>query len=244
MIHYRKHSNENVLTPGDLLNKAYGELNASFDLYCEDSFAPDKPHWAFDNYRLGGAIDYRASHLFYTQPSWGRFFAERMNGANRTKLLTYAVDEEVYPEVESDYIYDVGFIGNVTDNDGRQPYIDLIVDKYNCLISSDVPTRDIAKELSKCKVLFNHIRFEEVNIRFFEALACGAQVASYTPTLHMFADENKHYLTFRDEKEAIEKIDFLLESPNRIKDMKKYAREEVLKRHTYKHRVQEVIDFL
>lgn len=239
MIYYREHSNKDVLTPADLLAKAYDEVGADFDLYCEDFFEENKPHWAFDNYRINGAMGYNASHLFYTQPGWGKYFADSM-GKDRVKLLTYAVDEEIYPEVESKEIYDVGFIGNINDDDGRAEVIDFLQHNFNCYISTSIPTREIAKELSQCKVVFNHIRYEEINIRFFEALACGAQVVSYSPALHLFAEENMHYMTYKTLPELSVVIKLLIANPYFRKLMKKKARAEVLRRHTYRQRVSEI----
>ncbi len=243
MIYYREHSNKDVLTPADLLAKAYKEMGANFDLYCEDLFEENKPHWAFDNYRINGAMGSGASHLFYTQPGWGKYFADLM-GREKVKLLTYAVDEEIYPEIESKEIYDVGFIGNINDDDGRSEVIDFLQRNFKCYISTSTPTREIAKELSQCKVVFNHIRYEEINIRFFESLACGAQVVSYSPALHLFAKEYKHYMKYRTLPELSDVIKFLINFPDVRKTMKKAARAEVLKRHTYKQRVIEIISHL
>ena len=243
MIYFRDSGNPDILTPPELLVKAASEMDVDFELWCEDQTKVNQPHWAFDNYRIHGAMDYEVSHLFYTQPSWGLFFAERM-GQDRIKLLTYAVDEEIYPEVEAEKEYDLGFIGNFGDNDGRGDLFDFLKDKYNCFVSSTVPTRDIAKEYAKCKIILNPIRYEEINIRFFEALACGVQLCSYSPALNLFAEEGKHYMTYRDRKELIEKIDLLLSEPELRKTIATEARKEVLRRHTYKHRVKELLNFI
>lgn len=243
MIYYRQHSNRDILTPPDLLLKAYNELGADFELHCEDKFAVNKPHWALDNFRCGGSPYQGASHLFYTQPSWGIHFI-RQSDRESVKLLTYAIDEDIYPEVVNDQIYDIGFIGNVIPGDGRQEYLDLLKSKYKCFISSEIATKHISEQLSKCKILFNHIRYEEINIRFFEALASGAQICSYTPNLHLFAEEGKHYLTFKSQQELIDKIDFLLANEDKRKSMRREARKEVLRRHTYKHRIEEIQNFL
>lgn len=243
MIHYRKSENPDIVTPPELLEKAMGELGVDFDLWCEDQIQVDKPHWAFDNFRTGGRVEHQPSKLFYTQPSWGLHFMDKV-GKDKVKLLTYAVDEEIYPEVEDEQVYDIGFIGNVIDGDGREEWLNLVKDKYNCFFSSSVATKYQAREYAKCKVIYNPIRFEEVNIRFFEALACGVQLCSYSPALNLFAEEGKHYLAFRDENELFTKLDHLLENPNVRKKMRKEARKEVLRRHTYKHRVKEILNFI
>lgn len=241
MIHYRPGTS--TLTPPEMLEKAMRDLNSDFDLYCEDKYLEGKPHWAMDNYRLGGTIGKGVSHLFYTQPGWGLAF-EKEFGRNKIKCVTYAVDEEIYPEVKSEKIYDVGFIGTFNDNDGRYDFIENLKSKFNCFISSELATHKITEELAKCRVLVNHIRYEEINIRFFECMASGAQVVSYSPALSLFAQEGIHYLTFKTPDEAVEKIQFLLDHPEVAEKMTKEARKHVLANHTYKHRVKEMIAFL
>lgn len=244
MIQYRESGDPDIITPPEMLERAMKKSGIDFDLYCEDMIQDGKPHWALDNFRLNGMNDGLPSYILYTQPSWGKYFIDRMGDRTKVKLITYAVDTQIYPLIHSEKIYDIGFIGNMTDNDGRKEYLDLLSSRYNCFFSHDVPTLDIAEKLSQCKVLFNHIRYEEINIRFFEALACGAQICSYTPALHLFAEEWKDYLTFKNEDELISKIDFLLVKPHRLEEIRKNARKTVEKRHLYTHRTKEIQEFL
>lgn len=243
MIYYRDHGNPNIITPAELFEKAVKELKYDFNLYCEDSYKENEPHWAFDNFRLNGTIADNPSHLFYTQPSWGKYFIDRF-GKDKVKLLTYAIDEETYPYIQTEKKYDVGFIGNVADDDGRKEYLDALKAHFNCFISSEVPTSEISKTLAQCKVVFNHIRYEEINIRFFESLASGAQVVSHSPALHMFAKENEHFVTYKTPDEAIQQIWRLLYADRKREKMAIQARKHVIKHHTYRQRAKEVNTFL
>lgn len=240
MIYYRK---ANMETPPDFLIKAMGELGVDFDLWCEDQKKSGKPHWAFDSWRINGTICPDASKLFYTQPSWGKAFTELV-GINNAKCVTYAVDEEIYPEINREQEYDLGFIGNMLEGDGRRELFEKLKSKYTCFISHSIDPRGIAVEYAKCKLIINPQRFEEINIRFFEALASGVQIVSYSPALHLFAEDGKDYVSYRSVEELYGIIDTLLEDSNRRKEIKKRARESVLTRHTYKHRVREMMSIL
>lgn len=234
----------NLTYPQDLLRKA-GEKyfpDVNFRVSCEPYSIMGEPYWAFDNYRCGGRVEGNPSHVFYTQPSWGLHFAERYP-RNNIKCITYACDPELHRPIESKKIYDVGFIGTFQDKDGRKEVVDAIKKEFNCFISTTTVSDDISKELSKCKVLFNHIRYEEVNIRFFEALAIGTQVCTYTPNLNLFATEDESYLTFKSVPEAIDKINKLLVDDDRRNKMALSARKSALN-HTYKHRASEMLSFL
>jgi glycosyltransferase involved in cell wall biosynthesis len=235
-------SSSHRLYPADLLEKAISTYypNIDFDLYCEPFFEEGKPHWAFDNYRLNGFKV--GTPLFYTQPGWGKFLDD-----NRTnfKCVTYACDPEIHRPLDLEKEFNVGFIGELRDDTSeREKILEEIGKNFDCYLSNDVLTQDISAAYSKCKVIFNHIRTEEINIRFFEGLAIGAQVVSHSPALHYFAKEGKHYLSFKSVEEAIDKINYLLKHDNIREKMAKEARQHALEFHTYKHRAEEMLSFI
>jgi len=234
----------NITYPQDLLRKAGEEYfpDVEFRVNCEPYSIVGEPYWAFDNYRCGGRVEGSPSHIFYTQPSWGLKFAEKYP-RDTIKCITYACDPDLHKPIEMEKIYDVGFIGTFQDGDGRKEVMEAIKNEFNCFVSTSTPSDQISTEYSKCKVIFNHIRYEEVNIRFFEALAIGTQVCTYTPNLNLFATEGESYLTFKSIPEAIDKIRKLLADDDRRKSIAEHARESAL-RHTYKHRAQDMLSFL
>lgn len=240
------HGNEPVgeFTPAGLLQKAADRLNLNidFDLYCEGYGQPDQPQWTFDNYRLNGDHKKESSIMFYTQPGWGKDFERSMN-RYKVKCESYACDPDFHKPHKVDKIYDVGFIGQ-SGGDDRDNYLKLIAETFpKSLIAGDIPNEKVPLELSKCKVLFNHIRTEEINIRFFENLAIGAQVATHAPALHLFAIEDEHYVTCKTPQEAIEKIQSLLDDDARREKMAKEARKHAIKYHTYDHRIKSMLKF-
>jgi spore maturation protein CgeB len=232
------------LLPQDFLRKAGAKVTQEAYIRCEPFSTPNEPHFAFDNYRCNGAVSYDASVLFYTQPGWGKHFEEKM-GRNRVKCVTYACDPEVHKAVKLPYVYDVGFIGELHDVHGeRQAQLSYLDENFICYISDSTPTQEIARELSKCKVLFNQIRYEEINIRFFEAMALGIQVVSYSPALHLFAEEGKHYLSYKTIEEASELIQMLLDNDTLREEMKAASIKHALENHTYDHRIKEMMTML
>lgn len=238
----------NITLPQDLLRRAGAKLlekepTRKFEVFCEPVSADGKPYWAMDNYRLNGRVEGTPSHLFYTQPGWGSYFEGRY-GRTKIKLVTYACDPELHNYIPGEKIYDVGFIGQLHDIHGeRQNYLEALKAKFNCYISDETPSHEIAKKLSQCKVLFNHIRYEEVNIRFFESLALGTQVCSYSPALHVYATEGEDFLTFKSIPEAMQKIEGLLGDNDRIERMRLSARTKALN-NTYTHRAKEMLQFV
>lgn len=232
--------------PVDFLQSAFDKYypDVEGDIYTEGIPAvANKPYWAFDNYRSNGTID-GVFPLFYTQPGWTKIFAGQY-GMNNIKCVTYACEPTVHKHIACKKIYDVGFIGNFDDPTGeRQEHLEFLSKNYRLFASDNVKTSDIAEIYSSCRVIFNHIRFEEINIRFFEGLSMGTQIATYKPALNLYATENKHYMTYITLPELKYKIDELLKDDLRRSTMAIMAKEHVNSYHTYKHRAEEMLLFL
>ncbi len=240
------HGNDPVgpFTPAGLLQKAADEFkDIDFELFVEGGGQAGSPQWAMDNYRLNGQHNGDCSVLFYTQPGWGRIF-EQQRGRYNIQCQTYACDPEFHKRHDVKEIYDVGFIGQ-PDGDDRANYLAAIKEAFpNSLISNGTPNEELPKALSECKVLFNHIKTEEINIRFFENMALGAQVVTHSPALHLYANEGEHYLSCKTPEEAVAQIKFLLENEDKRKKMIEDSRKHAVKNHTYKHRLLSMLRFV
>lgn len=241
-VHYETPNNR--IPPAELLQRAADSLNLDidFELFCEPHNQPGQYNWAFDNYRLNGTYASEPKVLFYTQPGWGNNF-EKQFGRYNVQCQSYAVDEDFHKPFPEEKIYDVGFIGE-PHGDDRATYLELMKNNFNCFIASDVNNVELPVILSRCKVLFNHIRTEEVNIRFFENMALGVQVTTHSPALHLFAEEYKHYIAVRSPEEAVDEIKKLLQDEDRQKLIAHQAREHVVKYHTYKDRLLSMLKFV
>lgn len=185
---------------------------------------------------------YGADFCFYTQPSQ-RESMTRIYG-KKCALVTYAADPILHKPVPCEKEYDVGFIGSPTGDD-RFEYLEALrTSNYKVFISSNIPGNELTHRLSRCKILFNHIRFVDVNLRFFENMALGCQVVNRKPELEEFAKEGVHYLGCSSPKEMIEVIDGLLHNPKQIEKITINSRTHFLSNHTYSHRVNAIINNL
>jgi spore maturation protein CgeB len=179
---------------------------------------------------------------FYSQPSEREKMVE-MFGKN-CALVTYAADPAIHYQHDVEKIYDVGFIGK-PHGDDRDDYLDALRQSgLKVFISEDTPGEDVALKLSQCKVLFNHIRYVDVNLRFFETMAIGCQVCSSHEELNEFAVEGEHYHAFDSPGDAINLIKHLLDHEDYINMTEIKARSHFLSNHTYAHRATSIINHL
>jgi spore maturation protein CgeB len=83
-----------------------------------------------------------------------------------------------------------------------------------------------------------------INPRTFEIGACqGFQLVDKVPGLEDFFAEGTEIATFSSEDELLEKVSYYLEHPALRERMADRAREKVLSRHTYYHRMEKILDY-
>lgn len=82
----------------------------------------------------------------------------------------------------------------------------------------------------------------QLTMRTFEILACGAPLLTYrTPAVTRLFVPGCHLLASRSSVETQRWARWLLDHPDRRRDLAQDGRREVLARHTYRHRAQELL---
>lgn len=179
---------------------------------------------------------------FYVEPTQEEEMT-RLFGKN-CALVTYAADPELHYQHDVEKIYDVGFIGN-KGGDDRDTYLDVLRESGLKFYESSATNGDfVASELSRCKVLFNYIRYVDVNLRFFETMAIGCQLVNRKPGLEKLATRGLHYRSYNSPKEMLAVLDILLNNEGERKHIETNARSHFLSNHTYAHRATAIINHL
>jgi spore maturation protein CgeB len=109
---------------------------------------------------------------------------------------------------------------------------------------------DYYKELpsfyNACKINFNATSRqmkEAVNQRVFDVPACGSFILTdYQESLEGLFEVGKEIIVYKSRDEIPELVKFYLDNPGERKAVAERGRERVLKEHTYKHRLQMIID--
>ena len=119
-----------------------------------------------------------------------------------------------------------------------------------CIKGSHTPPSEWLKIYSASKiVLVTHYQDSEERFpvyqaspKIFEAMACGAFVISdnQRDVFSLFKD-GEHLIRFDNPGELVEKIKYYLDHPDERKEVAKRGRKEVLKNHTYEHRIETLL---
>jgi spore maturation protein CgeB len=129
--------------------------------------------------------------------------------------------------------------------------------KESCLRSKlrgdKVPPEQWVKIYSTCNIILaphfqdeqNRFPVHQISPRVFEAMACGGFVLSdrQKDVLALFKD-GEHLVTFGDGKDLVDKIKYFLQCPEERKRIAAAGCREVLNKHTYTHRMQNLLSLI
>ena len=94
-------------------------------------------------------------------------------------------------------------------------------------------------------MVFNRSILNDVNMRVFEAVACGSLLVTNDLAqngLDELLRDGEHLVTYRDDDELIERVRCYLDNPDEREAIAERGMEEALARHTYRHRMERVLD--
>jgi Uncharacterized protein conserved in bacteria len=87
--------------------------------------------------------------------------------------------------------------------------------------------------------------FRNTNTRVFEILGCGAfQLVDVKADVLALFKRGEHLDCYKDKQEAVEQADFYLRNPEKRNAIAEEGRKEALKKHTYKHRIEEMMSVI
>ncbi len=170
----------------------------------------------------------------------------RLDGINQVHWLPLAFDQELTPKYNPQRDIDISHIGStqIGINPERHQLINTLKQQIpNHYFGSATPL-EMGEIYSRSRLAFNNSVRNDINMRFFEAMGCGAVLLSNVITkngIEQLFENGVHYLTYQDEKTLVSLAHELLHDHNRCDLISKKARENVLEHHTYLHRVRTIL---
>jgi methionine biosynthesis protein MetW len=198
------------------------------------------------------AIDTHMDFDWCLQKSHGFdfIFAAQRDGALRlcdegisATWLPLACDPGIHRKHDVPKQYDVCFVGNVFPGE-RADLVRLLQSRFRNHFVGQRYFEEMARTYSASRVVFNRSIRNDVNMRVFEAVACGALLV--TNDLHdngqeeLFRD-GVHLATYRDADELLDKVRFYLDREEVRERIAAAGRVEAVARHTYRHRMEAIL---
>jgi len=200
--------------------------------------------WAIDTHMnfdwcLEKARDF--DFVFAAQRDGAALLRER--GIASAAWLPLACDPAVHQKLGRKKQFDVCFVGNVFPGP-RADLVRLIEQHFPNIFVGQRYFEEMAKTYSASRIVFNRSIRNDVNMRVFEALACGALLLTNdladNGQAELFQD-GVHLATYRDGEEMLDKIRYYLAHDRIRARIAAAGRKEVLIRHTYRHRMERLL---
>jgi spore maturation protein CgeB len=224
-----------------------------FDLYLniDDSFRYRLPHelrpsawWAIDTHLdtewyLVKAPDF--DFVFTAQ----RDGAQRLRGAGvaTAQWLPLACDPEIHCRQETVKQWDFCFVGHLFPG-LRTELVELLQSRFPNHFVGRRFFQEMARTFSESRVVFNRSIRNDINMRVFEALACGSLLVTNDLADNgqdeLFGD-GAHLAVYRSAEELLDKVQFYLKEEAPRERIAAAGRAQVLARDTYRHRMESLL---
>ncbi len=165
-------------------------------------------------------------------------------GCRNVYWLPLGCTPGIHKKFDVEKIYDIGFVGSITKNHVRRK---MLLDKLSRYFNVHIERsflEDMALTFSRSKIIFNEAIKDDLNMRVFEALSTGSLLftdSAKESGLADFFNDREHLVIYNDDN-IIELADYYLIHPKEREAIAERGREEVLKSHTYDHRVREMVE--
>ena len=200
-------------------------------------------------YLIDTHIDKGSDHRVEAHLEWARpfdyvFLAQRtylqrfLDSGLNAYWLPLAADPEIHQDQRIERVHSVGFVGSLN-QERRVALLERLQTTHTTHIERCF-LQDMARVFSSSKIVFNNALNNDLNMRVFEAMACGALLltdpAPGSGLEHFFKD-GEHLAIYREDSEILELADRWLANPGEREALSKAGQAEVLAHHTYDHRV-------
>lgn len=209
-------------------------------------FASDT-HLGYD-YRLETAK--KANYAFVAQKE-GTARMQK-DGVPNAELLYHGVEPRAFPDTPIALKkYDVCFVGHIVSQE-RLDFLDRMFKEFpnfwfgarlSRYVRDEGVADDCADIFRKSKIILNPPTKEDVNMRVFEGMATGSfMLTKRIPGIEDLFVDKKHLVLYNTIEEAIDLAKYYIEHDEEREAIAKAGKEEVLAKHTYKHRLDVMLD--
>jgi GT2 family glycosyltransferase/tetratricopeptide (TPR) repeat protein/2-polyprenyl-3-methyl-5-hydroxy-6-metoxy-1,4-benzoquinol methylase len=167
----------------------------------------------------------------------------RQQGVASALWLPLACDPELHGKRDVAKQFDVSFVGNLFPGP-RADLVDLLQRHFPNTFVGQRYFEEMAETYSASRIVFNRSLRNDVNMRVFEALASGSLLMTNDLRENgqgeLFRD-GVHLATYADAEDLLDKVRFYLAREAVRERIAAAGRQEVLARHTYRHRMESLL---
>lgn len=175
--------------------------------------------------------------VFLAQRAYIPEFKKR--GIANVFWLPLACDPDIHGMRGMDKKYDVGFVGSMGDP-RRVALLQTLAEKVDVRYERFF-MREMADFFCSCRIVFNNAIKNDLNMRVFEAMCSGSLLLTdHADGLTDFFRNGEHLVIYNDGNIAGKALHYL-SHPRELQQIAEAGRRAALARHTYAHRVDEIV---
>lgn len=171
----------------------------------------------------------------------------RTDGIKQVYWLPLAFPAELFPEKKLNRDIDISYVGsnNVNINPHRHKLLSMLKENFQSTRFGLASPKEMGEIYSISKAVFNKSVNNDINMRFFEAMGCGAVLITdpiIDNGLEDLFEENKHYISYKNDDELVQKTKELLSSPDLLNQISQNAQALIFEKHTYLNRAHTILE--
>lgn len=156
--------------------------------------------------------------------------------------LPHAFEPLAYPRRKIIPKYDVCFVGHIN-SENRIDFLDRMFKEFSNFFFGKRLFEAAAEKFNQSKIVLNISIKDDINMRVFETLGTGSfLLTNEVPTLHELFEDGKHLVTYKTLDEAVDKARYYIAHDSEREKIAQAGYEEVMAKHTYKHRVEKILE--
>ncbi len=166
------------------------------------------------------------------------------SGIGNCEWLPLACDPEIHRRLEVEKEYDVAFVGHVFPG-ARQELLEQVQRRFPRCFIGQAPHTEMAQIYSRARIAINCSLANDLNMRVFEAMSCGAMLITNRLTANgqeeLFRDR-VHLVKYETVEEALDLIDHYLRHEDDRHRIAEAGHQEAVTKHTYRQRMGRVLE--
>lgn len=167
----------------------------------------------------------------------------REAGIEKVEWLPLACDPEVHGKQNVEKRHDIGFVGSILPTlPRRKQLLDELARSFNVHTDRKF-MEEMTRVFCESRIVFNNAVRNDLNMRVFEALCSGSLlITDDAPNsgLKELFEDGKHLAIYKDER-IVDTAGHYLRNPQEAERIAENGRQEVLARHTYDHRAEQLV---
>lgn len=180
-------------------------------------------------------------------------FCAQKSGAERLRRDTgieaawvpIACDPERHKDLGIERRLDIAFVGTEGKKNLRGELLKALARRYRKSFIGRADSRLMSNIYSSAKIGFNYSINNDINMRMFEVLSCGALLITnrvvHNGFEELFADE-ENVAVYGDMRDMFDKIDYFLEHDTERNRIARNGHELAVSRYTYKDRLKTMLE--